>query len=170
MDIFPPDFSTPLGMVRALVPDVDQVDFTGEGIPSYLFSDVHLTGLLSLYASRPSASGRIKRAAADAITALANSEALISKVIKTEDLQTDGAKLANALLAAAKQLRDSADQDDDREEDEFAFQIVDFQPYPVDCLPYWTRGFPAMCCVYSRVGSCGCASQDHGAGFGSGVV
>jgi hypothetical protein len=169
--VYPPDFTTPLGIVRALIPDVDKVDFTGEGMPVYMFSDAHLNGLLALYSLRPSPSGRIKRAAADAIGAVANSEALISKVIKTEDLQTDGAKVANALLARAKQLLDEADKDDEQIEDEYAFAIVDFQPYPADCLPYSLRGFPQMCCMTSYTGSCGCSgSKDRGAGFGSGHV
>lgn len=169
--VYPPDFSTDIGAVRALIPDVERVDFTGEGVPTYMFSDAHLRVLLSLYASRPSRAGQIKRAAADAIVAVANSEALISKVIKTEDLQTDGAKVANALLVGARQLRDDADQDDEREDDEYAFAIVDFQPYPLDCLPYTLRGFPQRCCVTSYAGGCGCAgSKDRGAGFGSGHV
>jgi hypothetical protein len=170
LSVYPPDFDTDLGTVRALIPDVEKVDFTGEGVPSYMFSDVHLGALLRLYASRPSPAGRIKRAAADAMTAVANSEALISKVIKTEDLQTDGAKVANAILAAARQLRDEADKDDEQIEDEYAFAIVDFQPQPLDCLPYGLRGFPQRCCVTSYTGSCGCGSTDRGAGFGSGHV
>jgi hypothetical protein len=171
VSVYPPDYDTDIGTVRALIPDVERVDFTGEGVPTYMFSDAHLRALLRLYASRPSEAGRIKRAAADAISAVANSEALISKVIKTEDLQTDGAKVANALLAGARQLRDDAERDDEQSEDEYAFQIVDFQPYPLDCLPYTLRGFPQRCCMTSYAGGCGCAgSKDRGAGFGSGHV
>jgi hypothetical protein len=45
-------------------------------------------------------------AAADALDAMANGQALILKVIKLLDLQTDGARLADALRAGAEKLRD----------------------------------------------------------------
>ena len=32
--VYPPDFSTDIGAVRALIPDVERVDFTGEGVPT----------------------------------------------------------------------------------------------------------------------------------------
>lgn len=167
-DIYPPDFTTDIGRVRALVPDVEQTDFSGAGVPEYIFSDAHLTALVAT--SRGTGNPRILRAAASAIRAIAVSEGLISKVIKTEDLQTDGAKLASALLGAARQLEDTAQEEEEDDEDRYGFAVVDFQPYPYDCLPYGLRGFPAVCCAGSRVGSCGCGSLDRGAGFGSGVV
>lgn len=167
-DIYPPDFTTAIGQVRSLIPDVEQVDFVGEGVPEYIFSDGHITAFL--LTAEGTGIPQILRAAASGIRAIAVSEGLISKVIKTEDLQTDGAKLAAALLGAAKQLDDRADQQDEDDEDRYAFTIVDFQPYPIDCLPYTLRGFPQMCCVAGYGGGCGCGSKDRGAGFGSGVV
>lgn len=130
-DISPPDYSSPVGLVRALIPDVEQVDWEADGNASYLFTDSHLAGLLSLNGGLPPdgyKSWNIKRAAADAVDALATSEALISKVIKTEDLQTDGAKLANALVQRAVQLRRSADDEEESADAETAFTIVDFIP------------------------------------------
>ena len=56
-------------------------------------------------------------------------QALISKVIKTEDLQTDGAKVANALLGVARDLEQSADRDDERD-DNSAFDVIPFYPRP----------------------------------------
>jgi len=167
-DVYPPDFTTDIGKVRSLIPDVEQVDFTGEAVPEYIFSDAHITAFLMT--ADGSGIPRILRAAASGIRAIAVSEGLISKVIKTEDLQTDGAKLASALLGAAKQLDDRADQQEEDDEDMNAFTIVDFQPYPLDCMPYTLRGFPQMCCVGAYTGNCGCGSKDRGAGFGSGVV
>ena len=168
VDLYPPDFTSDIGKVRSLIPDVEQVDFTGEGVPNYMLSDGHITALLAT--ADGTGNPKILRAAASGIRIVAVSEGLISKVIKTEDLQTDGAKLAAALLQAAKQLDDKADQQEEDAEDSLAFTIVDFQPYPIDCLPYTLRGFPTTCCFGSYAGACGCGSKDRGAGFGSGVV
>lgn len=124
-DVYPPDWTTPVGQVRALIPDVEQVESNVDrDAPSeYLFTDAHLQSLLVIW------KGNILRAAAAAVDALATSQAYIVSVIKTEDLQTDGSKVANALRAHAKSLRDQADRED--QEDAYgAFEIIDFVPYP----------------------------------------
>ena len=46
-DVYPPDFTSSRGRVRALLPDVEQVDFSGEGVPEYLFSDAHIDAFLA---------------------------------------------------------------------------------------------------------------------------
>lgn len=129
-DIFPPDYGSSVGLVRALIPDVEQVDWEHDGNASYLFTDQHIQGLLALNgaAATDYSSWHVKRAAADAVDALAVSEALISKVIQTEDLKTDGAKVANALIARAMQLRRQADDEEESAELDTAFTIVDFVP------------------------------------------
>lgn len=134
-DQFPPDYSTSVGKVRALIPDVEQVDWENDGNASYMFTDNHLEGLLGLYPAIENpddvdytSTVHIRRAAADAVDVLATSEALISKVIKTEDLQTDGAKLANALVQRAIQLRRQADKEEEKLDLDTAFTVVDFQP------------------------------------------
>jgi hypothetical protein len=166
-DVYPPNYQTDVGRVRALIPDVEQVDFAGEGVPEYLFSDIHLQSLLDTARGRRGGRSRIYRAAALALRAVAVSEGLIAKVIKTEDLQTDGAKLTTALLGAAKAFDDQADQDDELEEEwSYGFTVVDFQPQPADCVPYALRGFPACCGRMSAGGGCGCGTYDHGSGFG----
>jgi len=118
-DVTPPDYTTAIGQVRLLVPDVEQlasaVDPTAS--PAYLFSDPQIQALLSLYSSN------IKRAAAQAKLVLATSEALINKVIKTDDLSTDGAKLAAELRAQAAFLMSEADKDD-TEDSYDSFTIV----------------------------------------------
>lgn len=101
-DVTPPDYSTTIGQVRLLVPDTEQL---GDS-PTYLFSDPQIQALLALY------SNNVKRAAAQAKLVLATSEALINKVIKTYDYQTDGAKLGAELRAQAADLRAEADRDD----------------------------------------------------------
>ena len=107
-DITPPDYFTQIGQVRLLIPDTEQLENPKDPSedPQYIFSDAQIQAFLALYNSN------IKRAAAAAKLALATSEALISKVIKTYDFATDGAKLGAELRAQAKQLQDEAREDD----------------------------------------------------------
>jgi hypothetical protein len=93
-----PDGYTPLRLVRLLLNDVDPHEpvFTNDEIMAFLALE----------------RGSVKRAAALAIDTNASNEALASKVLKTQDLSTDGAKVADALRAHAKALRASADRDD----------------------------------------------------------
>jgi hypothetical protein len=139
-DISPPDYTTAVGKVRALIPDVEQVDWENDGISSYLFTDLHLKGLLDIntYVAGVYQRWDVKRAAADALGALAVSEALIAKVVKTEDLQTDGAKLANALFARVQQLRQQADSDEEDNDSLTAFSIVEFHPQRPVPIQDWT--------------------------------
>lgn len=108
----PIDYTTPAGQLRLLIADVDEAN--------QLFSEEQLLTFLDLEAAN------LKRAAAQALDVVASSEVLVSKVIKTQDLATDGAKVADALRKHAASLRAQADEDDD----EFAFEIVDFEPNP----------------------------------------
>lgn len=107
-DITPPDYTTAVGQVRLLIPDVEQLgDLAAPTSPaSYIFSDGQIQAFLTLYGNN------VKRAAAQAKLVLATSEALINKVIKTDDLATDGAKLAQELRAQAQMLMAEADKDD----------------------------------------------------------
>jgi hypothetical protein len=98
---------TDAGAVRLLLNDV--------GAP-WVFSDAEIDAFLTLEG------GSIKRAAAQAIDTNADNEALASKVLRTQDVQTDGAKLAAALHARADSLR--AQATDDEEADGY-FEIVD---------------------------------------------
>lgn len=149
-DVSPPNYSTAIGRVRALIPDIEQVDWERDGNASYLFSDNHITGLLALYGIDPGVCGvatlamtaKIRHAAADAVEAIAVSEALISKVVKTEDLQTDGAKTANALLGRAGLLRRQAAKEEEEEDLETAFTVVDFHPSRNYCEPPRVRETP----------------------------
>lgn len=112
--------------VRDMIPDIEEIDWRDDGEPSFLFTDAQIQTYLDLNRNN------VKRAAADAVDVLGTSEAYISKVIKTEDLQTDGAKVANALFVRAQNLRRSADEEDQR--DDFAFfDRVSFRPRP----PNW---------------------------------
>lgn len=101
------DPSTDVGKVRLLLNDVAD---------PWVFSDAEIQGFLDLE------QGNVKRAAAQAIDTNADNELLASKVLKTQDLQTDGAKLAQALHARAESLRAQALDD---EQGDGYFEIVD---------------------------------------------
>lgn len=120
-DITPPDYSTAVGQVRLLIPDVEQLDNPKDpsADPQYIFNDDQIQAFIGLY------NDNVKRAAAQAKLVLATSEALISKVIKTDDLSTDGAKLGAELRAQAAELRKEADADDLLDASD-AFDIVGF--------------------------------------------
>ena len=121
-DVYPPDYATVIGQIRLLIPDVEQLENLADPAAdaAYLFDDHQVQAFATLY------SNNVKRAAAQAKLVLATSEALINKVIRTYDLQTDGAKLGAELRAQAKQLQDEADKDDLVESYESAFTIVPY--------------------------------------------
>jgi hypothetical protein len=84
-------------MVRLLIPDRDR--------QFLLFTDAEIGGFLTL-------EGGAKKAAAAALEVMASNEAMVSKVIRTQDRATDGAKVSDALLRRAAELRRQADEDD----------------------------------------------------------
>lgn len=104
------DYTSPVGQVRLLIADLDEA--------SFLVSDEQLQGYLSLNRG-------IHRAAAAVLDAMATSEVMISKVIKTQDVSTDGAKVAAELRAQAASLRAHADAEDAAvaTEDDFFFYV-----------------------------------------------
>jgi hypothetical protein len=74
-----------------------------------VFSDEELTAYLALEVG-------VRRAAAAAIETIATDEALVQKVMRTGGTSTDGAKLSDALLARARNLRTLADTEDEAED------------------------------------------------------
>ncbi|MCI4012373.1 hypothetical protein [Brevibacterium sp. ZH18] len=106
------EYNEPVQQVRLLIADLD----AGE---NQIFSDDQLEGFLSI--TRQS----VKRAAADALDAIASSEALTSKVITTQDRSADGAKVADALRKHAAALRGRAKEEEDAEDDEPFFMAFD---------------------------------------------
>ena len=124
-DITPPDYSTAIGQVRLLIPDVEQLANTANmaADAAYLFNDSQIQAFLTLYSSN------VKRAAAQAKLVLATSEALINKVIRTADYTTDGAKLGAELRAQAIELKAEADKDDSEDSyEEIAIVSFDIKP------------------------------------------
>lgn len=92
------DVSSERGKVRLLVPDTSPTAF--------VFEDAEVDAFLAIEGNS------VRRAAALALETLASNQALVLKVIKLMDLQTDGAKLSDALLKRAGLLRAQADDDD----------------------------------------------------------
>lgn len=137
-DVFPVDHTSDVGRVRKYIPDLVPLENTKD--PSapkeFYFSDVEIAGFLYEYSGdQESERWDVKYAAADAIDALANNEALVLKKIKTEDLQTDGPATASALRAGARALREQAKAEEQAHFDsEVAF--VPFKHYhPKTRLP-----------------------------------
>lgn len=106
------DWDSPVGQVRNLIADTDETNFA--------LPDEQIQSLLTMEG------GRVKRAAAQALDIIATSEVLISKVIRTVDLQTDGAKVAAELRARAASLREQDDEDDAGEP--WAIDVIPFDP------------------------------------------
>jgi hypothetical protein len=108
--------------VRTLIPDTDAV--FGAGEDEHLFTDDQISRFFRLGGGNP------VRAAGLAMIAVGNSEALISKVIVTQDLETDGSKLQDKWRAAGEAMLKRADKEDVFD----GFQIINFRegwlPYP----------------------------------------
>jgi hypothetical protein len=113
------DYISPTGQVRLLIADVDETN--------PLISDAQIAGYLALN------DDSVRLAAADALEAIAASEVLVSKKIRTQDLATDGPAVAAELRALAKRLRDQVA--DDAEAD--IFDVVD--TLPPSCRPELTE-------------------------------
>ena len=73
--------------------------------------------------------GNVKLAAADACDAIGMDKALQLLVLKTDDKQTDGAKLLAAIVGRARQLRAQAKED---EVNNLCFDVVQPTFEPVD--------------------------------------
>ena len=83
------DYTSPVGQVRVLIPDLrkleDLRDLRKEA--RYLFTGKEIGAFLAVN------NGNVKLAAADACDAIGTDRALQLLVLKTDDKQTDGAKL-----------------------------------------------------------------------------
>lgn len=131
-DIYPPEYNTPIGEVRLLISDVTT---------PYIFSDAEIQAFLSVRKDN------VTRAAATALMALANNEALLLKYVRTDDLTVDGVKGATELRLQARQLEQQADNEE-AADNEF-FTVV----YPQACrglgYEYLERaiphGYPEWC-------------------------
>jgi hypothetical protein len=90
--------STPRGKVRLLIGDTDV-----ETPDVQLFTDEEIDAFLSMEDQEAAP------AAALALEAIAANQVMVLKVIRTQDLSTDGAAVARELRQQARQLREDAD-------------------------------------------------------------
>lgn len=97
------DYETPIKQVRVLIADM--------ATPP-LLDDPTLQTYLEMQGWEDGARWAVKRAAADALEAIAVSEVLVSKKIRTQDLTSDGPAVAEALRKLAAGLRAQADGED----------------------------------------------------------
>lgn len=121
------DYTSPTGQVRLLLSDVDP--------SNQVFTDAEIGAFLAIE------NGSVKRAAAQAIDTQATNEALAAKVFKDHQIDTDGAKLADAMRKHAAALREQALFDEQGEDDGFAFIVTDIvgQPHHPE-LTSWPYG------------------------------
>ena len=122
------DLSTNVGKIRAIIPDNNST--------TYNFEDDELTAFYSLEGSS------IKRAAALGLETIASNEAMVLKVIKLLDVSTDGAKVADALMKRAAQLRKQADDEEVAADGAFdiAEMVIDPFQYRQKVHNNWLEG------------------------------
>lgn len=91
-------------LMRSLVPDTDAV--FGPAGDQYMLQNTDYDNYFTI------ANGSVLRAAGYACMAIASSEAIISKKIREQDLQTDGPAVSDALIKKANILFAQADAQD----------------------------------------------------------
>lgn len=107
LGVSPVDFSTDIGIVRALLGDTDADNVTS-GVGEFAwFGDNEITAVLGEY------DGNRKRTAARLLLTVAASQALLLKKWSADDLSVDGAAIAEALRKQAATLMDEADTQDE---------------------------------------------------------
>lgn len=132
--IHPPAVDTPVGKLRLLTGDSvlrkDPKDRAAEA--SYYYEDDALAAFLDME------DGYLKLAAANVLLSFASNEALVSKKIRTETLQTDGPAVAAELRLQAQAFRTEGKLE--REEVDAAagneIAIVDFDD-PISPFDYF---------------------------------
>lgn len=132
-NIYPPDYATPLGQLRALVSQTERYKDPADPAADadYLMDDGLLQSFLALNANK------LYGAASDTLLALAANEALVSKKIRTEDLSTDGSVIANSLRQIAGEFLARQRFEDAEDNALEAFEIVDYTDYPNDYPRNW---------------------------------
>jgi len=92
-DVYPPDYSTPVGQIRLLLGDDDT---------PYVFSDDKIKAMLVIYKDS------VLLTAAAFFDTIAQNTVLLYKVIKTDDLSVSGGEMSKVFTQRARDLRDEA--------------------------------------------------------------
>lgn len=134
-DVYPVDYSTPVGRIRKYIPDVTLLEDPQDPVaePSFIFSDEEIQSFVddeTNDGARELTSIRARRAAAYAMIALANDVNLVLKKLVTEDLETDGPAVADKLIKAANELLRRAREDEIDASAEEIFLAVDYVHTP----------------------------------------
>ena len=103
------DPTTSVGRVRMIIPDKVQDDA--------FFTDEEIEALIGL-------EDGLRRAAALALETIASDSAMVLQVIRIQNISTDGASVARALLGRAASLRKQADEADAN--DGSSFEVIEF--------------------------------------------
>lgn len=137
--IAPPDYNTPVGILRRRVGDTEYVETT-PGFGDYtMFSDAELEGFLS------DGGGSVSRALGYIFLEIAGNAALLAKYIKTDDLTLDTTKRAADLRAMAETWFDRADAEDEAEGLADEFVVVSTGQSGCRCYPE-LAAFPVCRC------------------------
>lgn len=115
--------STTIRQVRLLIADVDP--------DREILTDDDIVDFLKIE------NESVKLAAASALDAIASSEAMVSKVIKTQDLSTDGARTSDALRKHAAALREQVNKSEN--DSESSFSVVPFSRCSPELTEEWWR-------------------------------
>jgi hypothetical protein len=124
--IYPPDYSSPVGQLRALLSQTKQyIDPANPTAPAdYLIPDAQLNAFYTIDGNS------LYGAAANALLAIATNEALVSKKIRTEDLQTDGPAVAGELRRSAEVFAQKAKDELEALDLDGSFEVIDYTPLP----------------------------------------
>ena len=130
--VAPPDYTTDVGKVRALLGDTDPTNVAaGEGTYLY-FSDDEIGAFHTMYGDNE------KLAAARCLETIAGSQALLLKSWSSDDLTVNGDRIAESLRKIAAQLREEALQDESSEYfNMIAMFIDDNNDGIADTYPWW---------------------------------
>lgn len=119
--------ATALETFRLLIADTDTT--------RPVLTDTEASGFLAMFGvTNPSYDTwpiwSIRKAAAEALDAIATSETLVGKVIRSQDLSTDGTKVAASLRAQADRMRARADDEEYAAGEDAGLAVLEFNPWP----------------------------------------